>query len=98
MTRDGFSASTASIINSCAAVLCLANTLKLVPPWANVAPSGKPLPRWRAKVCVAPVLRVADDLLRVVQNRLQVLLVLEALGVDFVDGLGARRTRREPAA
>jgi hypothetical protein len=32
---------------------------------------------------------VADDLLGLVDNRLEVLLVLETLGVDLVDGLGA---------
>src|SRR5271165_4234850 len=35
--------------SSWAAVLCLANTLKLVPPGTSVAPSGKLLPRWRQR-------------------------------------------------
>jgi hypothetical protein len=42
-------------------------------------------------------LSAADDPLCIAQNRLQVLLILEAFGVDLVDGLGARRERSEPA-
>ena len=42
--------------------------------------------------------RLVHQRLRLVQQALQVCLALEALGVDLVDLLGARRPRREPAA
>src|SRR6478752_6261675 len=42
--------------------------------------------------------RAVDDRLRFLQDPLQVLGAAEALGVDLVDGLGARRPRRVPAA
>src|SRR5690349_6568016 len=97
MTRAGLGASTSSNNSSCTLVLCLANTLKLAPPGASVAPSGKLLPGWQAIEFIGSPLRVADDLLCFVQDCLQVLLVLEAFGVDFVDRLGARRARCEPS-
>ena len=49
ITREAFAASAPSNSSSWAAVLCLANTLKLVPPGTSVAPSGKLLPRWRQR-------------------------------------------------
>ena len=45
-----------------------------------------------------PAQRLADDLLRLADDGVEVGLVLEALGVDLVDVLGARRPGREPAA
>src|SRR6201987_962620 len=97
MTLEGFAAFTSSNSSSCAAVLCLANTLKFVPPGRIVAPSGKLLPCFEATVVASrSPLGVADDLLRFVQNRLQMLLVLEALGIDLVHGLGARGACRKP--
>src|ERR1700719_3111968 len=98
MTRDGLGASASSNNNNCADVLCLANTLKLAPPGTNVAPSGKLLPGSPVEVPRESALRVAEDALCVSQDRLQVLLILEAFGVDFVNRLGSRRSRREPAA
>src|SRR5271166_5966145 len=47
LVLDGRSLPSSS--SSWAAVLCLANTLKLVPPGTSVAPSGKLLPRWRQR-------------------------------------------------
>src|SRR6185437_10178498 len=41
--------------------------------------------------------RGVDDLLRLVEQALQVGLVLEAFGVDLVDRLGTRGARSEPA-
>ena len=42
--------------------------------------------------------RAIDDRLRFLQDLLQVIRAREALAVDLVDVLGARRPRREPAA
>ena len=41
--------------------------------------------------------RVVDDLLRFFHDGIQMRLIAEALGIDFVDVFGAGRPGREPA-
>src|SRR5947199_8985054 len=54
MVRAGSGDSASSNNKSCAAVLCLAKTLKFVPSDETVAPSGKLLPGSRRPVPVRP--------------------------------------------
>ena len=59
---------------------------------------GEQVVHRRAPSLARAAQRALDDLLRLGDHALEVVLAPEALGVDLVDVLGAGRARREPAA
>src|SRR5215831_14556803 len=97
MTRDGLAASMSSNNSNCAAVLCLAKTLKLAPPGTSVAPRGKLLPRSQTEFFIGPAAKRHRRSGVPRSISVGVPLVFEALGADFVHSVGARPARPGPA-
>src|SRR5215469_18656533 len=91
MTRDGLAASMSSNNSNCAAVLCLAKTLKLAPPGASVAPRGKLLPRSQTESFIGSAAKRHRRPTGPRSISIGAPLVFEALGIDFGHSVGARQ-------